>query len=115
MYGSPCLAQQGDAVLVGGALLAVGGTGDGSVVLLDGLRVRAATLHRGQRGEDGGVVRLGAVGVVRQGLALGGLGPAAQAVLEPLLGVSTGDGALGALERARLEVLAVVAVLPSEK
>ena len=97
-----------DALRERGALGALVSTGHRSHVGLDGARVRAPALHRGERGEDDGVVGLLRVRVVGQGRARGALVALGEARLQVGRRERTGDGALGAGEGARVEVLAVV-------
>ena len=54
--------QQGEASLVGIAFLALGGSGDGRHIGLDGLAIGTAALLCGERGEDDAIVGFSAVG-----------------------------------------------------
>ena len=102
------VVQERLALLERRALGAAVSTRHRSHVGLDRAGVGALALHRGEGGEDGGVVGLRRVRVVGERLARRVLVERSELLLEVVLRRGTGDGALGAGQGALVEVLRVV-------
>ena len=96
--------QQGNAGLVGIALLALGGSGDGRHIGLDGLAIGTAALLCGERGEDDAIVGFSAVGGGVFQVDAGGF----EALDEVVGRIDTRDGALRAFQQARVEFAGIV-------